>query len=243
MVVFGGISMFIQISAADAFSIGDAVKIGDAKLLAIQSQTLSDKLFISEMHSALIVKEENVVEDDLISEEIPVIALSVVEDSSNEVIVEDVEEDIVSSDTAENQLVVDKVAEIISSKKKKKKKSAATVVEEKVVETDLASVENTVIPDIDVTIQIVGGSGGISTISIPVGSSVEDAMQQSAIVYSSKSFGGLGAYVESIGGLAEDGRAGMYWILYINGSRSALGMSNVILNAGDSVMWKYEKKF
>lgn len=57
-----------------------------------------------------------------------------------------------------------------------------------------------------------------------------------------KDFGGeLGIFVEALNGLANDPPSNQYWLLYINGVKSAVGASSALVRAGDTVTWKYEK--
>lgn len=61
--------------------------------------------------------------------------------------------------------------------------------------------------------------------------------------YESIEYGGdLGTFVQSINGIAENNREKMYWILYINGKKSNKGISTLILNPDDIIMWNYEKE-
>lgn len=61
--------------------------------------------------------------------------------------------------------------------------------------------------------------------------------------YESIEYGGdLGTFVKSINGIAENTREKMYWILYINGKKSNKGISTLILNPNDIIMWNYEKE-
>lgn len=59
--------------------------------------------------------------------------------------------------------------------------------------------------------------------------------------FTSKNFSGMGAFVESINGKKNAG--GFYWILYVNGKASDLGVSQAKIRSGDTIEWKYEKGY
>jgi hypothetical protein len=93
-----------------------------------------------------------------------------------------------------------------------------------------------------VTVQ---GTGGTTTynVSVPVGATVSDLMvlaRKQGLSYTTKQFGGLGAYVNSINGLSEDTNAGMYWVYRVNNVKATAGISTKTLNRGDSLQWRYE---
>ncbi|MFQ5574505.1 MAG: DUF4430 domain-containing protein [Terriglobia bacterium] len=50
----------------------------------------------------------------------------------------------------------------------------------------------------------------------------------------------FGVFVEEIDGVANDKRAGKYWLYYLNGDFAALGASVQTLDEGDVVLWKYK---
>ncbi|MEK7185548.1 MAG: DUF4430 domain-containing protein [Patescibacteria group bacterium] len=81
-------------------------------------------------------------------------------------------------------------------------------------------------------------------ISVPVGSSVYDAMNNVASTTSfrfvAKHFSGLGYFIEQINGVKNVN--GAFWTLYINGIYSTVGASEYRLKDGDLVEWKFEKK-
>lgn len=96
-----------------------------------------------------------------------------------------------------------------------------------------------------ISVQI-GAEGVTTTITIENQSTVFVAMvearEKGGIAFISKSFGGLGEFIEEINGRRSDERARMYWFLYINNKRSPLGVSNLKLSNSDIIMWKYEKE-
>lgn len=84
------------------------------------------------------------------------------------------------------------------------------------------------------------------TVSVPSGSTVEEAMQKAkdkGLTYTTKGYASLGVYVSAVNGLKEDRHAGMYWIYYYNGSRATAGITQQTLKKGDTVRWNYEHEF
>lgn len=66
-----------------------------------------------------------------------------------------------------------------------------------------------------------------------------EAMKTSGIDFKTKTFSGLGEFVEEIGGLKNDPQEGKYWIYFINGETAKLGISTQIVMPGDLIEWKY----
>jgi len=64
--------------------------------------------------------------------------------------------------------------------------------------------------------------------------------------FTGKDYSSLGFFVESINGLpAQAGKKnsdGFYWILYVNGKSSDLGVSQAKISSGDTIEWKYEPR-
>ena len=85
----------------------------------------------------------------------------------------------------------------------------------------------------------------IYQIDVTPNETVVDAMRSLASTsdfsYTGKDYPGLGVFVDSING--QKGENGMYWILYVNGTTSANGVSATTLKTGDVIEWKYEKSF
>lgn len=81
-------------------------------------------------------------------------------------------------------------------------------------------------------------------LAIPIKSSVYEAMKKAqdttTFRFSGKEFSGMGFFVEEIDGVKNDYRGGRYWIYYVNDKKASVGISNYILNAGDTISWKYE---
>lgn len=82
-------------------------------------------------------------------------------------------------------------------------------------------------------------------IDIATGTSVLDAMKSlsssGAITYTSQEYPGLGAFIDSINGQKSD--KDNYWILYVNGTTTASGVSATTIASGDTVEWRYEKGY
>ena len=74
-------------------------------------------------------------------------------------------------------------------------------------------------------------------------SAVLDAMNELSSTrdfkFTGKDYPSLGFFVESING--KKNADGFYWILYVNGKSSDLGVSQAKIRAGDTIEWKYEK--
>jgi|GEM_PF-2986286 len=62
--------------------------------------------------------------------------------------------------------------------------------------------------------------------------------QRGTFSFSGKEYVGLGFFVETINGRAAGG--GKYWILYVNGKSSNLGVSQALVSPGDRIEWRYE---
>jgi hypothetical protein len=79
---------------------------------------------------------------------------------------------------------------------------------------------------------------------IPKGSSIYDFMmllqEEEEFSFKGKNFHGLGFFVEEINGVRQNLREGMHWMYYLNGKKGLVGISQYILQAHDSIEWKYE---
>lgn len=115
------------------------------------------------------------------------------------------------------------------------RKNEARTTRERTVETPNG--QATVPAITQVTFTVVGG--GTYTASVPVGATVQGAMDVAGVPYTTKGFGGMGAYVTSVDGIVEDEQAGMYWILYIDGAPAGLGISSA--QVGSHMTWRLEK--
>ena len=100
---------------------------------------------------------------------------------------------------------------------------------------------------VTVSLIILGPAGQpIYPVSVASGSTVEEVMtaaQQQGLTMELRSFGGLGAYVKSINGVAEDMGNQMYWIYRINGEKAVMGISSAVVHGGETIQWVFEKKF
>lgn len=67
------------------------------------------------------------------------------------------------------------------------------------------------------------------------------ADSRSPFLFETKTFTGIGEFVESINDLKNNSQTGEYWIYYINGESAQLGISQQIVKPGDVITWKYEK--
>lgn len=59
--------------------------------------------------------------------------------------------------------------------------------------------------------------------------------------FTTKTFSGLGEFVESINGIANN--SNQYWMYYIDGNLANIGVSQYTPKAGDIIVWKFEKSF
>lgn len=101
--------------------------------------------------------------------------------------------------------------------------------------------------EISIVLSVVVPTGSTTyAVTAYAGDTVEEAMQKASTKgFSSetKSFGGIGAYVTSINGLAEDEASGLYWIYYLNDTPATAGISTQQLQDGDTIEWRYEKGY
>ncbi len=58
--------------------------------------------------------------------------------------------------------------------------------------------------------------------------------------FKTKTFSGMGEFVEEINGLINNTQTGKYWIYYINGESAKMGISQQIVKPNDIITWKYE---
>lgn len=89
---------------------------------------------------------------------------------------------------------------------------------------------------------ILGASYSVPALN---GATVFDSMtayasSSSSFSFKERSFEGLGYFIDEIGG--RKNADGFYWTLYVNGIYSDKGASNTVLEVGDLIEWKYEKK-
>ena len=81
-------------------------------------------------------------------------------------------------------------------------------------------------------------------VGMMTGDTVIDAMQDlvrdEKLMFTGRTFPGLGYFVDSINGVPNAG--GKYWVFYVNGKSSTEGASWVVLKAGDVVEWQFRNK-
>lgn len=58
-------------------------------------------------------------------------------------------------------------------------------------------------------------------------------------LFRSKTFSGMGEFVEEINGLKNNPQTGEYWIYYLNGQSAKIGISQQIVKPNDIITWKY----
>jgi len=79
----------------------------------------------------------------------------------------------------------------------------------------------------------------------PEGASIEEAMAglkaEGVLTYELRSYTGLGSFIKSINGKSDTNE--YYWILHVNGKKSATGISQTRISSGDVIEWKYEHKY
>ena len=94
----------------------------------------------------------------------------------------------------------------------------------------------------EIEINFIAGAKNYS-LSVPVGSTVYDAMNMLAsstnFSFSATLYSGLGYFVDEINGIKNQN--GSYWTLYVNGTYSNVGASTYVLRNGDIIDWKYQK--
>lgn len=80
------------------------------------------------------------------------------------------------------------------------------------------------------------------TITAPVAGTVESVMlaerSLQSVTFDTRNYPTLGSFLESINGLRNGN--GMYWMLYINDTRSSVGMTAATVVSGDRIEWRYE---
>ncbi len=76
------------------------------------------------------------------------------------------------------------------------------------------------------------------------GETVIEAMRALAaagtLAFTGRDYPALGFFVDSIN--RQQNADGRYWFLYVNGVSASAGASATVVNAGDTVEWKYEKE-
>lgn len=130
-------------------------------------------------------------------------------------------------------------------KEKEKKKTEKESSAKKSKSSNVTSQGSDVQTQQQISVSFTIANGSSYTASVPSGSTVEDAMnalKEQGFEYSVISYSGIGSYVSQIEGVQEDGRAGMYWIYYINGVKAQSGISTTSIANGDHIVWRLEKE-
>ena len=80
---------------------------------------------------------------------------------------------------------------------------------------------------------------------VAAGSTVLDTMKTLAaegdFTFTGRDYPSLGFFVESINEKRQSD--GYVWIFYVNGVKSSIGITSLTLKPGDTIEWKYEKKY
>lgn len=101
---------------------------------------------------------------------------------------------------------------------------------------------------ITVTLQVAGAGVEFKhDVTVDDGATVDTVMRKAKakhnLAYGTSDFGGMGVFVDAIGGVKSNDQVGMYWILSVNGKKSTVGVSSKTVHAGDVIRWVYEKAF
>ncbi len=102
---------------------------------------------------------------------------------------------------------------------------------------------NTTTPVYNITLQV-DNKKYRATITKPI--SVYQLMQKlkktNHFTFTGTDYGsGMGFFVKTINGKANNTHAGTYWIFFVNGKKSTRGVSTKIIHKGDIISWAYEK--
>jgi hypothetical protein len=102
-----------------------------------------------------------------------------------------------------------------------------------------------VAPRATATMLVTGTSTTRFELSVGTSTRLIAAMQHLASTspfrFSMHEYQGMGAFVDSIQGTRN--AQGNYWILWVNGKKSGVGASSVLLRPKDTIEWKYEKGY
>ncbi|HEY0010995.1 MAG TPA: DUF4430 domain-containing protein [Candidatus Paceibacterota bacterium] len=82
-------------------------------------------------------------------------------------------------------------------------------------------------------------------LTAPEGATLKEALDrlqaETSFTYQYRSYTGLGAFVTHINGRASGNDR--YWILYVNGKKSAAGISSTRIQKGDVIEWNLEESY
>jgi len=83
------------------------------------------------------------------------------------------------------------------------------------------------------------------TLVIPERAFVYDMMNlarhEHLLTFKEKEYSGMGFFIQEINGIANDSKAGRYWIYYINGKKASVGVSTYEVKLNDNINWHYEQ--
>ncbi len=71
-----------------------------------------------------------------------------------------------------------------------------------------------------------------------VGAVMQEEQVKGALSFVTHEYTGLGSFLVSINDVAS--AENKYWMLYINGTRSSVGMTHALVVPGDHIEWRYE---
>ena len=72
---------------------------------------------------------------------------------------------------------------------------------------------------------------------------MKQAADQCGFSYQTTQHASFGVFVEGLGGVASDKKAGLYWIYSVNGVKANVGVSSYPITPGDIVSWNYEPEY
>ncbi|MEN9413184.1 MAG: hypothetical protein RLZZ342_271 [Candidatus Parcubacteria bacterium] len=102
-----------------------------------------------------------------------------------------------------------------------------------------------VIPRTNVVLLVSGTSTARYEFTVATNTTLATAMHSlastTAFRFTAREYSGMGMFVDSIHGVRNAN--GLYWILRINGKKSDVGASSLVLRSGDTVEWRYEKGY
>lgn len=67
-------------------------------------------------------------------------------------------------------------------------------------------------------------------------------LKNQGLTFTANEYSDLGFFITEINGVKEDRKSKNYWTLYLNNKEATVGVSKLILKAGDSIEWKLENR-
>lgn len=122
--------------------------------------------------------------------------------------------------------------------------SESKIPDESRTENATTSVATTGTPAALAQLTIVASGTSTYPIAAPGGTTLIEAMyllEKDGFAFTSHEYSGMGAFIDSIQGVRN--ADGYYWILSVNGSKSSLGASSIVLHQDDRIEWRYEKGY